>query len=285
MTNTSPTNHTASPRPVLVLGGTGKTGRRIVDRLRALDVPVRIGSRSAQPPFDWDDESTWTPALEGVGAVYISYYPDLAAPGATDVIGSFAGVAVAAAVEHLVLLSGRGEDEAQACERLIQHAGVDWTILRASWFSQNFSESYLLDAVLRDEVVVPAGDVPEPFVDADDIADVAVAAFTEDGHTGQLYELTGPRMLTFEEATAEIAKAVDREIAFVPVSPADYAAALTAEGVPSDVIDLVLYLFTTVLDGRNASIADGVQRALGREPRDFYDYAWDTAQRGTWDHG
>ena len=285
MTNTSPTNHTASPRPVLVLGGTGKTGRRIVDRLRALDVPVRIGSRSAQPSFDWDDESTWTPALEGVGAVYLSYYPDLAAPGATDVIGALAGVAVAAGVEHLVLLSGRGEDEAQACERLIQHAGVDWTILRASWFSQNFSESYLLDAVLRDEVVVPAGDVPEPFVDADDIADVAVAAFTEDGHTGQLYELTGPRMLTFEEATAEIAKAVDREIAFVPVSPADYAAALTAEGVPSDVIDLVLYLFTTVLDGRNASIADGVQRALGREPRDFYDYAWDTAQRGTWDHG
>jgi uncharacterized protein YbjT (DUF2867 family) len=285
MTDASSTNESTSPRTVLVLGGTGKTGRRIVDRLRALDVPVRIGSRSAQPPFDWDDESTWTPALEGVGAVYISYYPDLAAPGATDVIRSLAGVAVAAGVEHLVLLSGRGEDEAQACERLIQEAGVDWTILRASWFSQNFSESYLLDGVLRDEVVVPAGDVPEPFVDADDIADVAVAALTEVGHIGQLYELTGPRMLTFEEATAEIAKAVDRHIAFVPVSPADYAAALTAEGVPGDVIELVLYLFTTVLDGRNASIADGVQRALGREPRDFYDYAWDTAQRGTWDRG
>ena len=285
MTHTNRTTDTTGPRTTLVLGGTGKTGRRIVDRLQALDVPVRIGSRSAQPPFDWDDESTWMPALEGVGAVYISYYPDLAAPGATDVIRSLASAAVTAGVEHLVLLSGRGEDEAQACERLIQDAGVDWTILRASWFSQNFSESYLLDAVVSGEVAVPAGDVPEPFVDADDIADVAVAALTEVGHAGQLYELTGPRMLTFEEATAEIAKALDRPIAFVPVSTADYAAALAAEGVPDDFIGLVIYLFTTVLDGRNASLADGVQRALGREPRDFYDYAWDTAQRGTWDRG
>ena len=285
MTHPNPTTHPRGPRATLVLGGTGKTGRRIVDRLRALDVPVRIGSRSAEPPFDWDDESTWPPALEGVGAVYISYYPDLAAPGATDVIRSLASAAVTAGVEHLVLLSGRGEDEAQACERLIQEAGVDWTILRASWFSQNFSESYLLDAVLSGEVAVPAGDVPEPFVDADDIADVAVAALTEDGHAGQLYELTGPRMLTFEEAIAEIAKAADRDVAFVPVSPEDYAAALAAEGVPDEFIELVVYLFTTVLDGRNASLTDGVQRALGREPRDFYDYAWDTAQRGTWDRG
>ena len=220
---TNPTNPTTRARTTLVLGGTGKTGRRIVERLQALNVPVRIGSRSAQPPFDWDDASTWTPALEGVGAVYISYFPDLAAPGATDVIRALTSVAVAAGVEHLVLLSGRGEDEAQACERLVQDAGVDWTILRASWFSQNFSESYLLDAVLSGEVAVPAGDVPEPFVDADDIADVAVAALTEDGHAGKLYELTGPRMLTFEQATAEIAKALDRDIAFVPVPPQDYA--------------------------------------------------------------
>jgi uncharacterized protein YbjT (DUF2867 family) len=282
--NTSPTNRTR-PSTTLVLGGTGKTGRRIVDRLQALDVAVRIGSRSASPPFDWDDETTWTPALQGVGAAYISYYPDLAAPGATDVIRAFAGVAVAAGVEHLVLLSGRGEDEAQACERLIQDAGVDWTILRASWFSQNFSESYFLDAVLSGEVAVPAGDVPEPCVAADDIADVAVAALTEHGHAEKLYELTGPRMLTFEQATAEIAKATDRQIAFIPVSPEDYAAALAAEGVPVEVIELVTYLFTTVLDGRNAHLGDGVQRALGREPRDFYDYAWDTAQHGTWDRG
>ena len=107
-----------------------------------------------------------------------------------------------------------------------------------------------------------------------------MAALTEDGHAGQLYEVTGPRMLTFAEAVAEIAKATDRQITFARIPADDYAAALAAEGVPAEVIELVLYLFTTVLDGRNASLADGVQRALGREPRDFYDYAWDAAQRG-----
>jgi uncharacterized protein YbjT (DUF2867 family) len=223
------------------------------------------------------------PAVSGVAAVYISYYPDLAAPGACASIRAFAEVAMTAGVERLVLLSGRGEDEAQACERVIQEAGVDWTILRASWFCQNFSESFLLESVLSGEIVVPAGDVPEPFVDVDDIADVAVAALTEDGHAGQLYELTGPRMLTFAEATSEIAKATDRELTFLRVSPDDYAAALASAGEPQEVIGLVIYLFTTVLDGRNAHLCDGVQRALGREPRDFYDYAWDTAQSGVWD--
>ena len=274
-----------SNNEVLVLGGTGKTGRRVVDRLRARGVAVRVGSRSATPPFDWDDVSTWEPSMRGVRAAYISYYPDLAVPGATEAVSALATIAAAAGVQRLVLLSGRGEAEAEAAERVIQSSGVDWTILRASWFNQNFSESYLLEPVVAGEVVVPAGDVPEPFVDADDIADVAVAALTEDGHAGQLYELTGPRLLTFAEATAEIAKAVDREIAFVSVSPAEYAAGLARDGVPADVTDLLMYLFTTVLDGRNSHLGDGVQRALGREPRDFYDYAWDTAQQGAWDRG
>jgi uncharacterized protein YbjT (DUF2867 family) len=275
----------ANPPTTLVLGGTGKTGRRIVARLQARGVPVRVGSRSAQPPFDWDDPTSWAPALQGARAVYISYYPDLAAPGASDSIRAFADTARVAGVERLVLLSGRGEDEAQATERLIQDAGVDWTILQASWFSQNFSERYFLDGVLSGEVVLPAGNAPEPFVDADDIADVAVAALTEDGHVGQVYELTGPRLLTFAEATREIGKATDRDITFVPVGPDEYAAALRAEGVPDEVVELVIYLFTTVLDGRNAHLGDGVQRALGREPRDFYDFAWDVAQSGVWDQG
>jgi uncharacterized protein YbjT (DUF2867 family) len=274
-----------TPPTVLVLGGTGKTGHRIVDRLRERHVPVRVGSRSAEPPFDWEDPSTWSAALDEVGAVYLSYYPDLSVPGAATTVTALAEAAVAAGAERLVLLSGRGEDEAQATEKLVGDLDVDTTIVRASWFSQNFSESYLLDAILSGAVVLPAGDTPEPFVDADDIADVAVAALTEDGHAGQLYEVTGPRMLTFAEAVGEIAKATDRTITFAQVPADEYAAAMLAEGVPADVVDLVVYLFTTVLDGRNAQLGDGVQRALGRPPRDFYDFAWDTAQSGVWDEG
>lgn len=273
----------ATTPPILVLGSTGKTGRRIVERLRALDLPVRAGSRSAQPPFEWDDESTWGPVLDGVGAVYIAYYPDVAVPGASTKVHALAEAAVAAGVTRLVLLSGRGEEEAQATEKLIQDLDVDSTIVRASWFAQNFSEYFLIDGVLSGAVALPAGDTPEPFVDVEDIADVAVAALTEDGHAGQLYEVTGPRMLTFAEAIGEIARATGRPITFTEISAEEYAAAMAAEGVPGDVIEIVIYLFTTVLDGRNASVADGVQRALGRAPRDFYDFAWDAARSGVWD--
>jgi uncharacterized protein YbjT (DUF2867 family) len=269
-------------KAVLVLGGTGKTGRRIVERLRARGLPVRVGSRAGQPPFDWEDRSTWAPALEGVRSVYVSFYPDLAVPGAGEAVDGLAKLAVEAGVKRLVLLSGRGEEEAERAEDIIQGAGLDWTIVRCSWFSQNFSEDYMLDSVLAGEVALPAGETPEPFVDAEDIADVATAALTEDGHAGQLYELTGPRLLTFAEAVGEIAEATGRDIRFAPVTVEEYAAATAELGVPEDVVSLVTYLFSEVLDGRNAHVTDGVQRALGREPRDFRDYARRTAATGVW---
>lgn len=220
------TRQQAQPRPTLVTGGTGKTGRRVAERLAARGVPIRIGSRSGSPRFDWNDRETWSAALHGAESVYVSYYPDLAVPGAMAAVRSFSDLAVLSGVRRLVLVSGRGEEEAQRAEEVVQEAGAEWTIVRCAWFSQNFSESYLLEPVVDGEVVLPAGDVPEPFVDAEDIADVAVAALTEDGHAGEVYELTGPRLLTFAEALAEIGEATGREIRFVPVSVEEYASAL-----------------------------------------------------------
>ena len=272
-------------KTTLVLGGTGKTGRRVAKRLTARGLPVRIGSRSGEPPFDWEDQVTWAPALLNVGAVYLTYYPDLAVPGAVDTVRSFVELALASGIRRLVLLSGRGEEEAQRAEQVLQDSGADWTILRCSMFSQNFSEYWLRDPVVSGEVVLPVGNVGEPFVDADDIADVAVAALTADRHVGQLYELTGPRTLTMAEAVEEIAKAVGRDIRYVQVSADQYASALVEAELPAEFVWLVNYIFTTVLDGRNAHITDGVQRALGREPRDFADYARDAAASGVWASG
>ncbi len=267
-------------KTTLVLGGTGKTGRRVVDRLQARGEAVRIGSRTAEPPFDWEDPSTWTPALEGVRAVYISYYPDLAVPGAREATAAFTEHALAQGVRRLVLLSGRGETEAQLAEQALQASGADWTIVRCSWFNQNFSESFFLDLVLAGEVALPAGGVPEPFVDADDIADVAVAALTDDRHVGELYELTGPRMLTFAGAVGEIGRAAGREVRYETIPMDAFAAGLSAQGLPNDVVDFMQYLFGEVLDGRNAYVTDGVQRAIGREPRDFADFAREAAAAG-----
>jgi uncharacterized protein YbjT (DUF2867 family) len=270
-------------KPTLVLGGTGKTGRRIAARLEARGLPVRVGSRSGSPPFDWEDESTWPAALEGAGAAYISYYPDIVAPGGREKVGSFAELAVRSGVSRLVLMAGRGEPEADEAERAVQAVGGDLTILRPTWFNQNFSEGGFGDLVRAGVVALPAGETPDPFIDADDIADVAVAAFTDDAHIGEIYELTGPRLLTFEEAVGEIAAATGREIEYVPVSVDEHLAALAEYGVPEEARSVIGYLFTTVLDGRNAHLADGVQRALGRDPRDFAAFAREAAASGAWD--
>jgi uncharacterized protein YbjT (DUF2867 family) len=273
---------TENLEPILVIGATGKTGRKVVERLEARGVPVRAGSRSSQPPFDWEDKGTWAPALRGASAAYITYFPDLAIPGAPEAIEALSAVALENGVRRLVLLSGRGEEEAQKAEDILMASGADWTIVRCSWFSQNFSENFWRDSIVAGEFALPVGDVPEPFVDTDDIADVVVAALTEDGHVGELYELTGPRMLSFRQAIEEIAEATGREISYVPVTMEEYKAAMAEAEVPEDIVWLVAYLFDEVLDGRNAHLADGVQRALGREPKDFSQYAREAAASGVW---
>ncbi len=269
-------------KPILVLGATGKTGRRIVSILESSGHDVRRGSRSATPSFDWNNEAGWDDCLDGVGAAYINYAPDLAMPGATDSIQAFVDRAKRHGVERLVLLSGRGEDEAQACERIVQDSGIDWTVVRASWFNQNFSEGAFVEMVQAGKITLPDVDTPEPFVDVDDIAEVAVAALTEPGHAREVYEVTGPRMLTLADIAAELSSATGRKIDYVPVPHDAFVASVAESGAPKDVVWMLDYLFATVLDGRNAYLTDGVQRALGREPRDFADYARDVAATGVW---
>jgi uncharacterized protein YbjT (DUF2867 family) len=278
MTNTPKTQPSNT---ILVIGSTGKTGQRVADQLEARGIPVRHGSRSADIPFDWENPQTWAPALADVDKVYITYYPDLAVPGSVDAIRRLTELATEAGVGQLVLLSGRNEVEAERAERVVKASGLAWTIIRCAFFSQNFSEGAWLDEVLAGSVALPVRDVQEPFVDVDDIADVAVAALTDDHHVGQLYELTGPRLLSFGDAVAEVAAAAGRDISFVSVSIDDYVAMLTEYGMPQDFIWLLNHLFTEVL-GSKAQPADGVQRALGREPKEFTEYARDAAATGVW---
>lgn len=276
----NPSGH--APGLTLVTGGTGKTGARIIRRLEAKGAPARLGSRAAQPAFDWDKPSGWDACLDGVEAVYIAYAGDLAAPGAQETIAAFIDAARAQGVRRLVLLSGRGEPEAQACEGLVRGSGLEWTILRASWFNQNFSESAFAGFVHAGKIALPVGEVREPFVDADDIADAAVAALTEPGHAGALYELTGPRLLSFPDIAAALSEATGRPIAFERVEHGAFLEGMRAAGVPADMVAMLDYLFGTVLDGRNATLTDGVERALGRPAKDFAAYARDAAAAGAW---
>ncbi|GAB5400561.1 MAG: NAD(P)H-binding protein [Aureisphaera sp.] len=268
---------------VLVIGGTGKTGRRIVAQLESKGHHVRVGSRSGNPSFDWHQPEGWAKALDGMKKIYVTYQPDLAVPGALEAIEQLVKEAKKASVEKIVLLSGKGEREAELCEQVVIHSGLEYTIVRASWFNQNFSENFLLDPILDGFVALPQADVKIPFVDADDIAEVAVKALLEDEHNGQIYQLTGPRLLTFKEAVEEIALACDRNITFVPISVQEYGETMRKMDVPEDFVWLIEYLFTEVLGNpRNSEITNDVEKILKRKPIDFSEFAKEAASKNVW---
>jgi uncharacterized protein YbjT (DUF2867 family) len=276
---------TTTTPATLVLAGTGKTGRRLVTRLRERDVPVRVGSRRGSPPFDWEDEATWIPAVHGAGAVYLAYYPDAGFPGAAAAIGTFADLAVREGVRRIVLLADRGAREAERGEAAVRDSGAEWTVLRAGFITQNFSEEFLAGAVRAGVVALPAGSVAEPFLDAEDIAEVAATVLTTDGHAGAVHELTGPRLLTFADAVAEIGAAVGREIRYVPVTADRFASTLTEQGAPAEYARMLAALMDAVFDGSRATRTDHVERVTGRAPRDFGDYVRETAPTGIWNPG
>ena len=267
---------------ILVLGGTGKTGKRVAERLTKLNLPVRIASRNTNPAFDWENPYTWPGILSDIQKVYITFQPDLAIPGSTDAIESFTEAAKKAGVQKLVLLSGRGEEEAELCEKIVINSGLDWSIVRASWFMQNFSEGFFLDSILSGHAIVPKGSAPEPFVDADDIADMAVAALTDEKHSKKAYELTGPELLTFKEIFTGISAAIDRPVAYEEVSMGEYVELLKKYQVPDDYIWLIKYLFNEVFDGRNESVTHDIEKVLGRKPTSLKEYIGKTKKTGIW---
>lgn len=268
---------------ILVLGGTGKTGKRVVKKLEKLGYNVRIGSRSANPSFDWHKPEGWKKVLKGISTVYITYQPDLAVPGALDAIEELIRQAKRTTVKKLVLLSGKGEREAELCEQVVIHSGLEYTIVRASWFNQNFSENFLLEPILNGIVTLPQSDVKIPFVDVNDIADVAVEALTQLKHNGKIYQLTGQRHITFRQAIAEISQVTEREIYFAPISIKAYSEAMIKAGISSDFVWLIEYLFTEVLGNpETAEITNDIEIVLGRKAIDFSEYVRETAKTGVW---
>ncbi|SEN90290.1 Uncharacterized conserved protein YbjT, contains NAD(P)-binding and DUF2867 domains [Flavobacterium sp. CF108] len=268
---------------ILVLGSTGKTGSRVAARLENnAEVELRLGSRNEKIPFDWEKPETWENVVKDIETVYITFQPDLAVPFAADAIENFTNLATKSGVQKIVLLSGRGEQEAQVCEEIVKKNAKNWTIIRASWFNQNFSESFFLDPILYGIVALPRAEALEPFTDADDIADVVTTALLDESHNGKTYELTGPRLLTFKDAVNEIANASDRNISFQGISLEEYTQMLKEYQIPEDHIWLVNYLFEQVLDGRNSSVTFDIEKVLGRKAKDFSAYAKETAKTGIW---
>ena len=268
---------------ILVIGGTGKTGRRVVKRLNQLGHNVRIGGRSSSPAFDWDDPSTYAPALQGMDRAYIVYYPDLAVPGAKEAIAALMEAVVKEGLEKVVLLSGKGEKEAEACEQIVAKSGVNYTLVRASWFNQNFSEGAFLDFVLSGQVAMPMPDAEIPFVDAEDIAEVVSKVLVDDAYNGETITVTGPSKLTIGEVVGMIAAATGKEIRYQPITMAEFTVGMKAAGLPDSYVWLLGYLFEEVLgNAENQVVSHDVEKILGRKAIEFSEYVEKTAATGIW---
>ncbi|MEU0465238.1 SDR family oxidoreductase [Amycolatopsis sp. NPDC006131] len=275
--------------PILVTGATGKSGRRVVSRLRAKGLPVRAAARNGEHVFDWTDSGTWDAALEGARSIYIVQLDG------TRLVRPFVERAVRHGVEQIVLASGRGIDNPDYAkdsggilegvldsEAAVRESGLKWTISRPGWFSQNFSEGFFVRDIRAGELRLPGGDGAVSFIDAEDIAEVVVAALTEDGHSGQIYELSGPRAVTLAEAVATISEAAGREIRYVPLSVENYVAELVQQGLPRADAEAFADVIAPIRSGADEYVSDGVQRALGRPPRTFAEFAKSTAAAGGW---
>ncbi|PKV50542.1 uncharacterized protein YbjT (DUF2867 family) [Aquimarina sp. MAR_2010_214] len=268
---------------ILVIGGTGKTGRKVANKLVKIGHHVRIGSRSASPPFDWKKPEEWSEVLRGMDKVYITFQPDLAVPGALEAIEELTKQAKKSNIKKMVLLSGKGEREAELCEQVVIHSAIDYTIVRASWFNQNFSESFFLEPIIEGFVALPQAEIKVPYVDTDDISDVVVEALLNRKHNGKIYQLTGSRQLTFKEVIQEISEATGRKINFTPIALPAYTNVMKQQGVPADFIWLIEYLFSEVLGNpTNSEITNDIEEVLGRKPKDFSAYVKETAITGIW---
>ncbi|MCI3271549.1 NmrA family NAD(P)-binding protein [Streptomyces cylindrosporus] len=267
---------------VVVTGATGRTGRRVAQAAQAAGLTVRPASRAQG--FDWAERSTWAPVLRGADAAYLAYHSDIGTPDAARAIGLLAHEAVSLGVRRLVLLSSRGEERARPAEEALRESGAEWTVVRAAWFAQNFSEGPLVEGFrLSGELVFPGGEAREPFIDVRDIGDVVAGVLTAgDRYVGQAVAVSGPRLLTWAEAVAEIAKATGRELTYTAVPARAYGENLIGFGVPPEEVEFLVELFESLLDGRNAYLSDGVRQVLGREPRDFTEFAREAAAAGTW---
>lgn len=273
--------HAEAGSPILLIGGTGKVGRRLESALRRRGHRVRIASRRAgDVEFDWAEPETYDRAVAGVEAMFII------GPGsATDwspLLRDLLARAAEAGVHRAVLLSARGVEfhpggAVDRAEHALREGPVPWVILRPSHFAQNFTEAMFVpvDGMVR----APVGDGAEPFVDVEDVAEVAASLLTDPSFEHEVVEISGPEAVDFSSAVSHLGEAAGRRFAFVDEPPDQHVERLRAAGTPEGYIAWRMAMLGGIRSGDDAYLSDGVRRVLGRPAISFPE--WATREAGT----
>lgn len=270
---------------ILVLGATGNVGKPLVAELVAKGESVRAASRAGKPmsgaegvKFDFADQLTYGPALEGVDRAYV-----LAPTGTLDILGTlkpFLALAVERKVK-VVLQSVFGVDADDSIpyrqlELFLERSGAPYVILRPNWFTDNF-QIFWLEGIKHGVISVPAGQGKSSFIDVRDIASSAAAALTSNKFDGQAFNLTGPEALSYGDAAALLSKASGRSIAYKASTDAEFITMLVNAGVPKAYAEFLAIIFHPVREGWTAAVSNAVQTLTGKAPRSVEAYAKEKA--------
>jgi uncharacterized protein YbjT (DUF2867 family) len=275
---------------ILILGGTGKTGRRLAAALREAGAPARTAARrGADVAFDWDDAASREAALAGADRVYL--VPPAGRLDHAPLVRAFLDQAAAAGVRHVTALSAFGVNHApdetplRAMElALAARDDLGWSVVRPTWFMQNLTEGFMQPQIAAGTLALPAGDGAEAFIDAQDIAAVAAATLLDPAaHAGRAYDITGPEALTHTQVVERIAAATGREVRYVDADRAAWVAGATDAGLPADYAEVLAGLFDLIRDGHGSRPTSTVREVTGREPRSLEDFVADAAAAGAWD--
>ncbi|MBU6534132.1 NAD(P)H-binding protein [Streptomyces sp. NPDC057245] len=272
----------------LVIGATGTTGSRTAAGLTAAGHRVRAASRRATPvagaepvAFDWYEPATHPAALDGADRVYL--VPPVGDPEPAAVMLPFLRQARAAGVRRAVLLSSSavpaGGPAVGAVHQALPGLFEQWAVLRPSWFMQNFTGTHAHARGIRDEGVVrtAAGDGRVGFVDAGDIAAVAVRALTDARVPGTDLVLTGPETLSHDDIAAIATEVTGRPVVHRRLSVEQLAEHLAGE-VPARFAELLAGLDSAIAAGAEDRVTDTVRRVTGQAPRSFRAHFEDARQ-------
>jgi uncharacterized protein YbjT (DUF2867 family) len=273
---------------VFVVGAMGNVGSRVAAHLTDVGRAVRAATRwpeaydgPAEPVrFDFTDPGTHAPAVEGAGSAFVMTPADVEA---YPQLIPFMQTAADAGVRRIVLMTAMGVDQApddvplRAAELHLEQGDQEHTLLRPNWFMQNFL-TYWRGMIEADGVMrLPAAEAETRFIDTDDIAAVAAAALTRDGHDGQGYTLTGPEAFTYHEAAEVLSDASGRDIRYEPVSDEEARNILTEAGLDAEYAGMLVGLFQNVKAGHAAPVTPAVEQVTGRPPRSLEAFARDNA--------
>lgn len=275
---------------ILVLGATGNVGSLVAKELAEKGYKAKAAVRDFEKAktllgddvelvkFDYSDPSTFTEALDNVSHVFGIAPPS--SPNSDKIVIPLLNAAKELNVKHVTFMTAMGIDQEEASplrklERHIMASGFSYSFLRPNWFNQNFNSIYLDQIKNQKGIFLPVNDAKTSFIDARDIAAVAVQTIIDEKHSDKEYTLTGPRAYDHNEAMAIISDVVGETFSFTPISDDDFRHAMKEIGYPEDMTEFMIEIYGMVKAGFTSGIFNDVKDVLGREPISFEQYARD----------